>query len=717
MAPNEEQVEKVDDLEAEAAELDGYFSDTPLEPCPNYPPLRDTFENAVIILNLPKVPEAKYEKLGKVVMKLVSRIGTLASNADTGYTGMHMSFNKEKDQTCGFAFVEYETVEEAKKAVEVLKDYKFDKNHFLSVVPYTRVCHLKDVEETEFVEPKPAPFVEKPNATAWLEDPNQRDEFVLRHGRETIVMWSDGKNDPVVDYDGSREKEAGVAWCEYYCHWSPKGSYLATLVPSKGVILWSGKTYEKTGRFPAPGVEFVLFSPQENYILTNNNRRDDPNAIKIFSIQTGELLRTFPLYPKDFDSKDGNMPPPPFQWSHDDAYLARMGKDLISIFETPSMKLLDRRSLAADGIHEFQWSPKANVLAYWAPEFNNSPAHVDLIEIPSRKKLRQKNLFNVTKCSIVWQSSGEYLGVKVTRHTKSKKTLYNNIELFRLNEPGVPVEMLDIKDAVMALNFEPRGHRFAMIHAENPSSTKVNVSFYSMKKRVETNAKGKKGGKVVQEVSELNKVETLEGKQCNCIFWSPAGQTILMASLGEASSGTLEFYDVDTKTLVVKEHYRANQVVWDPSGRSVATLVSQPIGGGHFKYAMDNGFILWSFQGKQLYQQSYETFYQLQWRPREQLLSKTEIAKVRKNLKKYEKQFDMQDKEQQRALKLEETKGKRAERTKYRSLLSRLRAIRSREHEARMALLDGYDENDDSNYVTREITVETILSSKEETVM
>lgn len=323
----------------------------------------------------------------------------------------------------------------------------------------------------------------------------------------------------------------------------------------------------------------------------------------------------------------------------------------------------------------------------------------------------------MTKCSIVWQSSGEYLGVKVTRHTKSKKTLYNNIELFRLNEPGVPVEMLDIKDAVMALNFEPRGHRFAMIHAENPSSTKVNVSFYSMKKRVETNAKGKKGGKVVQEVSELNKVETLEGKQCNCIFWSPAGQTILMASLGEASSGTLEFYDVDTKTLVVKEHYRANQVVWDPSGRSVATLVSQPIGGGHFKYAMDNGFILWSFQGKQLYQQSYETFYQLQWRPREQLLSKTEIAKVRKNLKKYEKQFDMQDKEQQRALKLEETKGKRAERTKYRSLLSRLRAIRSREHEARMALLDGYDENDDSNYVTREITVETILSSKEETVM
>ena len=321
---------------------------------------------------------------------------------------------------------------------------------------------------------------------------------------------------------------------------------------------------------------------------------------------------------------------------------------------------------------------------------------------------------------MVWQSDGEYLGVKVTRHTKSKKTHYNNIELFRLNEPGVPVEMLDVKDAVMALAFEPRGSRFAMIHAENPSSTKVDVTFYDMRKKVDNSTlKGKKKGRGggVTIVSELNKVETLEGKQCNCIFWSPAGQTIIMASLGESSSGTLEFYDVSSKTLVVKEHYRCNQVLWDSNGRTVATIVSQPIGGGHYKFAMDNGYILWSFQGKQLYQQSFETFYQLQWRPRETLLTKTQINKVRKNLKKYEKQFDMQDKERQRALKLEETKGKRAQRSRYRGLVARLRAIRSRQKEERMSLLSGYDSEDEANHVMRDTTIETILSTKEETVV
>jgi translation initiation factor 3 subunit B len=348
---------------------------------------------------------------------------------------------------------------------------------------------------------------------------------------------------------------------------------------------------------------------------------------------------------------------------------------------------------------------------------------VDLIEIPSRNKLRQKNLFNVSKCSMVWHDDGDYMAVKVTRHTKSKKTLYNNIELFRVKEAGVPVEMLDIKDAVMALVWEPRGSRFAMIHAENPSSTKVDVSFYDMMKKVpeSTISVNKKGGKPAKaqqkqmtSIPELNKIRTLEGKGCNVLFWSPAGTTILMASLGDSASGTLEFYNVDQNSLVVKEHYRANQVIWDPAGRTVATCVSQPVEGGHFKFAMDNGFILWSFQGKQLYQQSFETFYQFVWRPRESLLSKQEIKKVKKNLKKYEKQFEKADKERQRALYLEETKGKREERKKYRDIRARLRELRREQKSRHVELQDGYDSDDDANYVIREVSLETILSTKEE---
>jgi translation initiation factor 3 subunit B len=219
-----------------------------------------------------------------------------------------------------------------------------------------------------------------------------------------------------------------------------------------------------------------------------------------------------------------------------------------------------------------------------------------------------------------------------------------------------------------------------------------------------------------QIISEVNKVETLEGKQCNCIFWSPAGRTIILASLGDSASGTLEFYDVENKTLTIKEHYRANQVLWDPSGRALATTVSQPIGGGHFKFAMDNGYILWTFQGKQLSQASFETFYQFQWRPREKLSSKEEVAEIAKNIKKYEKQFNAFDEAKKRRQRLEETKEKRKSRAAFRATLARLKEWRARQKQERRVLLDGYDSEDDNNFVIKEVVMETVLSSKEELI-
>lgn len=118
-----------------------------------------------------------------------------------------------------------------------------------------------------------------------------------------------------------------------------------------------------------------------------------------------------------------------------------------------------------------------------------------------------------------------------------------------------------------------------------------------------------------------------------------------------------------------------------------------------------------------MFQQSFETFYQFLWRPREKLLSKPEINKVKRNLKSYEQQFDKADRERQRKLYLEETKGKRMERSKIRELVARNRAIRAKRRSDYVDLLGGYDSEDEANYDTREVTRETVISSKEEVVM
>jgi len=189
-----------------------------------------------------------------------------------------------------------------------------------------------------------------------------------------------------------------------------------------------------------------------------------------------------------------------------------------------------------------------------------------------------------------------------------------------------------------------------------------------------------------------------------------------MISLGNLASRALEFYEVDTNTLMVKEHYRANQVCWDPAGRTVATIISQPIRGGHFKLVMDNGYILWTFQGKQISQKLNEAFYQLQLRPRKALLCKEEIWKVVKNLKNYKKDFDKLDKAITKARYLEETKVKRELRFNFHGRMDRLKCFRLQPKETRVTLMNGYDSDNDGACIVKEESIETVWTTREEVI-
>lgn len=132
------------------------------------------------------------------------------------------------------------------------------------------------------------------------------------------------------------------------------------------------------------------------------------------------------------------------------------------------------------------------------------------MSIPSREELRQKNLFSVSDCKMYWQSNGEYLAVKVDRYTKTKKSTYTGFELFRVKERDIPIEVLELEnknDKIVAFAWEPKGHRFAIIHGDGP---RPDISFYSMKGRV-------------------TKLTTLKGRQANALYWSPLGRFIILA--------------------------------------------------------------------------------------------------------------------------------------------------------------------------------------------
>lgn len=650
------------------------------------------FSMCVVVGGLPVVDSAKHAKLLAVLTKIFSQVGAVVD--------LSMPFDKN-GSTTGFAFVAYEQEAHANEAVRTINGFALDKRHTMLVNKYGDVEKFQNTPAA-FVEPKVEKFVEPKNLKNWLLDSARRDMFVLRHGTETELYWSD-KGEITLDYDGAREKVNGKQWCSQYVLWSPHGTYLATFHP-QGLALWAGEKYEKVGRFAHKNVKIAVFSPNENYLLTVSET-DAENAIILWDVKSSKMLRAFPAgKPTGVKGEVVQGLQTPFKWSADDRFVARRGKDVISVYELPSMKLLEKKSLRADGVHDFFWSPTDPILAYWAPEGNNVPARVSLVELPSRTEIRQKNLFNVSDCKLNWHPNGTFLGVKVTRHSKSKKTLFTNFEMFRVREPLVPVEMLEMKETIVAFAWEPKGTRFATVHGE--SQLRLNVSFYDMN-----------GGAPGSKTSEITHLYTLTEKPCSHLYWSPHGNNIVLAGLGEMN-GALEFWDTDEKqSITAQEHFKCTHVEWDPSGRVVATSVCQPLDNSYYKFQMDNGYNLWSFQGKLLKEEKKDAFYQFLWRPRPRsLLSDKEYANVVKNLKKYEKRFNEMDrlKERERVAAIQAEKNRL--RQEFQELVAaRVRAVQSARAEY-VSLLGGYDSEDEDEYIVETHVHDEVVSKSEEIV-
>merc|ERR1719357_998048 len=260
------------------------------------------------------------------------------------------------------------------------------------------------------------------------------------------------------------------------------------------------------------------------------------------------------------------------------------------------------------------------------PEQSNTPARVTLIEIPSRKELVVRNLFNVADCKMHWQKRGDYLCVKVDRYKKKTDDkdgvkyggIYYNFELFRIREKQIPIDKVEVKEPVFAFAWEPTGSKFAYIHGEAP---RINVTFYNIQPK----------GKVIL-------MKTLEKRSANTLFWSPNGQFCVLAGL-RSMNGVLEFVDTHDMTVMNQtEHFMATDVEWDPTGRYVASAVSW------WGHKVDNAYWLWSFQGRILKRVALDKFCQLQWRPRPPtLLSAQQQKDIKKSLKKYSAQFEVKD--------------------------------------------------------------------------
>ncbi|KAL4518998.1 hypothetical protein Ndes2526A_g00106 [Nannochloris sp. 'desiccata'] len=558
--------------------------------------------NIVVVDNLPQVPQEKYEKLTAILRKIVSASGQVSED------GLHHPMDAASGLSKGFAFVEYETQEQARAAQKALDGYQLDKSHKFVAILFDDFDRLKTVPET-YVEPEPRPFEAPGDLGDWLSDRRGRDQFCVRYSDEAEILWNDAaKQEPERVYERSFWTEAP------FLVWSPRGTFVATL-HRQGAAVWGGPDFRRIQRYAHANAQQVAFSPCERYLYTFSEIPPEPRSppgyvLSVFEVRSGRLLRTFEGPQTEHAvgaaaRSDGGMAWPSYKWSGGLAedgsgpFIASMKQGAISVYSAPDMGLLDKKSIKAEGVHAFEWSPSDAVLCAYQEEKGNLPARVVLVQIPNKEELRAKNLFSVADVRMAWHPQGDYLAIRVEKWTKTRKSTTTNLEIFSMRQRNVPVDMLELPnktEKILGVAWEPHGHRFAVLHGD---PARPSVSLYTMKDP----KTGAIGG--------THHLHTMPNRNATSLHWSPAGRFLLLAGTKAGHNGKLEWWDVDELAVIgAGEHFMATEVAWDPTGRYVATAVTAV-------NQMENGYMIWSFSGQ--------------------------LKELAKNLKQYSKRYEEED--------------------------------------------------------------------------
>ncbi|KAA0149528.1 hypothetical protein FNF29_05914 [Cafeteria roenbergensis] len=134
----------------------------------------------------------------------------------------------------------------------------------------------------------------------------------------------------------------------------------------------------------------------------------------------------------------------------------------------------------------------------------------------------------------------------------------------------------------------------------------------------------------------VNHLFTMLARSANTVIWSPAGGLAVVAEVGERSSGSLEFVDVDIRRTVRRcEHPAASGACFSPSGRIFATWKCQPLHDPTSKETVENAMRVYSAHGERLTDPAHEgadAVLSVGWRPHPRILSAKETRDLRSSL-------------------------------------------------------------------------------------
>lgn len=737
-----------------------------------FPAFEPDFSSAIIVENIPAVSSEKIPKLMGVLLKIYAQMSKITEsdihmpfNEETQTT---YGF-------CFIKFSNKDEAENAMKLTQGLaidKKHTFKVSLYSDLDKYAKVPDEYVPAAPQPFNPRPDPtswltdpqcrdqFVIRHHHETeiyWANHTGEEPNLVYGGAREkeggkvwceSYVCWSPQGtylatfHAPGIKLWGSNEFQPQGRFMHAKVEdlsWSPCENYLITyrflfnpqLDPSQAICVWDIRTGALLRSFELKNpleakfqVQAVIEEkPSDKDLAKDKNAKKTERVIRgrirsyegdsdrgFFTIEEGNTVHENVPSQKVTPIQEPNR----LKWSPDGNYVARLGCDLISVYCLPSMTLLDKKSIAAKDVLDFVWSPRSNMISYWSPAVGNHPALISILRIPDREEISSRKLFDVTDGRMVWQNEGDYLCVHMTKMQGKKKSYV--LMFFRIRDAGVPVEQLELNEPIINVSWEPSGDRFVILSGEARSPT---ISFYTMNGVGKTSAttSGKpaaKGAAAAAPKSELTHLFTKSGAQCNDVFWSPAGGVIALAYFAPDAC-LFELYDVENNvSLATKRHDRCTRLYWDPSGRFLASCTVSDLRNIGVKGQPDDGVNIYTFQGTLLCQMKKEKLFQFSWRPRpKDLLSPEEKKKVIKNLKKYEKAFEKEDRARKQELHQEMMAARYKQAEEFLTWMNKSRALNAKLKPLRVAMRGGYDSDDERNYKIEISLDETIVSSKD----
>lgn len=638
--------------------------------------------NIIVVVGLPETSGAVTEKLYKVLQKvLTDRSLPIPDKVNFGQLG---------EKTNGTAVFEFNDAENAKNVAKVLDGFPLDNKHTLFACNFMEFDQIISIEDRY----SPSKVLSRKELQEWLVDPKFREQILIRNKDKLKIQWFDHIRKEI---QPATQNDPNIS-SKLNCEWSKSGSYLVAL-SDKGFTLYGGSNFNEIGFFEHPAVKQVEFSPDEKYVLSfNGTVLEAPNSENyiVWNVNLKEKIRAF--------KAEQNETWGSFKWNFDGSYIAKIGKNLLSVYKLPAMALLEDpetkkgSSFAITNIQSCSWSPKKNFIcavSYTHEKPKDSKNEINgkvvILQIPERLDIKWKSIpWFMNSCEIHWDHTGSRL-VLVLGRLKGKKTS-TVIQIGDLSsKKELAVDEKEFHD-VKKVNFDENVTRISVIHNPPQNITSGTVKYVVDMYKIES-----EGQKLFKELGVLN------DKTLSHVLWSQNGGFFALVNTDKSSAnlGFLEFgfFRPNNQLEIIKSTKIAymNDARWDPSGRCLLTCSDT----GH--YAVWNGL------GEQLLKDNATDLSQIEWRPRPKiLLTEEKEAKIAGTFKIYSKKYEEEDDKIINFVKYEKER-KRAEMKK--EFIDFLNARRADWEDARKERINflGFDEDNLTDVSYEEIIEDEIF--------